>query len=172
MSPLQPWHDFFILLGTSAATLLGLVFVAGSIAATIPNEKLGDDGQRALWVLPIVYAFVRVLAVSAVGLVPAESIATFGHLVAVFSLLDLGRMVWVTRGMLRTARSDEPPTRSDWLWYMIFPSVATGSIAVTGWVLVAGGPLFAPTLAGGLIWHIVIGVHNAWELTDWLSTRQ
>jgi len=46
MPTLLPWHDFFILTGTAAATLLGLVFVAGSIAAAIPNEKLGDMSTR------------------------------------------------------------------------------------------------------------------------------
>jgi hypothetical protein len=78
MATLQPWHDFFLLVGTASATLLGLIFVAASIAATIPNEKLGDMGSRALWVLPIVYAFLRVLVVSAVGVIPGQTGRSFG----------------------------------------------------------------------------------------------
>jgi hypothetical protein len=172
MAPLQPWHDFFLLTGTAAATLLGLVFVAGSIAATIPNEKLGDASNRAIWVLPIVYAFIRVLAVSAVGLIPAESPRTFGGFLALFAILDLGRMVWVTRGMVRAQRTGlEQQTLGDWFWYVIYPCAATTSLGVTGAVLVASGPLLAATLAIGLIAHLVIGVHNAWELTEWLATR-
>jgi hypothetical protein len=54
LGTLLAWHDFFLLVGAAAATLLGLVFVAASIAATIPNEKLGDELSRALWVMPIV----------------------------------------------------------------------------------------------------------------------
>jgi hypothetical protein len=73
METLQPFHDFFMLTGGVSATLLGLVFVSASIAATIPNEKLGDDSSRTLWVMPIVYAFVRVLVVSAVGVIPGQT---------------------------------------------------------------------------------------------------
>lgn len=71
----QAWHDFLLLTGTAAATLLGLVFVAASIAATIPNEKLGDATTGNLWVQPIVWAFVRVLVVCAIGVVPGQSTA-------------------------------------------------------------------------------------------------
>jgi hypothetical protein len=51
MATMQSWHDFFLLTGGASATLLGLVFVAASIAATVPNEKLGDEKARELWVL-------------------------------------------------------------------------------------------------------------------------
>ncbi len=132
MITLQPWHDFFLLTGTAAATLLGLVFVAGSIAAAIPNEKLGDDPARALWILPIVYAFVRVFVVSAVGVVPGETGRTFGWVVSALSTFDLSRMVWVFTGMSRQHRTRERVSRADWTWYVAYPMVATVLVACTG----------------------------------------
>jgi hypothetical protein len=172
MATLQPWHDFFLLTGTAAATLLGLVFVAGSIAASIPNEKLGDDPTRALWVLPIVYAFVRVLVVSAIGVVPGEKPNTFGWLLLGLSSFDLARMATVFWGMRRHHRVREPLEWSDWTWYLAYPTVATILIAISGGILALHDELPPTLLALGLIGHLVMGVHNAWALVDWLATRQ
>jgi hypothetical protein len=169
---LQRWHDFFILTGTAAATLLGLVFVAGSIAATIPNEKLGDIETRSLWVTPIVAAFIRVLVVSTLGVIPDQSATSFGYFLSIFAVLDLGRMMWITRGMREVHMSQAKLTAGDWWWYVIFPLLATLSVAAAAFALAAGQSLPAQVLAVGLIGHLVIGVHNTWELVDWLATRQ
>ena len=172
MATLQPWHDFFLLTGTAAATLLGLVFVAASIAAAIPNEKLGDVQTRSLWVLPIVYAFLRVLVVSAVGVVPGQTASSFGDVLLVLALGDLARMVWVTRGMREHHRSREKLKANDWGWYVIYPGMSTLVLAGTGFALAVGWAFPVQLLAVGMIGHIVVGVHNAWALADWLATRQ
>jgi hypothetical protein len=41
-----------------------------------------------------------------------------------------------------------------------------------GVALARGWPFPVHVLAGGLLGHLVVGVHNAWELADWLATRQ
>jgi hypothetical protein len=171
METLQPFHDFFLLTGGVSATLLGLVFVSASIAATIPKEKLGTDSQRALWVMPIVYAFVRVIVVSAVGVIPGQTWFTFGLVLCVLGGLDLARTVWTTVGMGAFHRSQTRLELSDWAWYVLYPAGATLLIAGTGASLVIGWPWPVQLLAAGMIAHIVVGVHNAWELADWLMTR-
>jgi hypothetical protein len=123
-------------------------------------------------VLPIVYAFVRVLLVSAVGVIPGQTWASFGTMLLVLALLDLGRMPWTLRGMLDTHRHRERLSLADWGWYVVYPTVASLSLAVTGLSLAMGWPLPVQLLAAGMLAHLVIGVHNAWELADWLATRQ
>jgi hypothetical protein len=169
---MQGWHDFFLLSGGAAATLLGLVFVAASIAATIPNEKLGDDRARQLWILPIVWAFVRVLVVSAMGLIPGQTALSFGTLLLVLAILDLGRMARIAIGMRDHHRSRERLTTSDWGWYVVYPTLSTLVLAGSGFALARGWPSPPPIFAAGLLGHLVVGVHNAWELADWLATRQ
>jgi hypothetical protein len=169
---MQPWHDFFLLTGGAAATLMGLVFVAASIAATVPNEILGDETTRRLWVLPIVWAFVRVLVVSAMGLIPGQTGAAFGYLLLALGILDLGRMARITIGMLDVHRTRERLVASDWRWYVIYPAASTLVIAGAGLALAREWPIPVHVLAAGMLGHLVVGVHNAWELADWLSTRQ
>jgi hypothetical protein len=169
---LQAWHDFFILAGTAAAQLLGLIFVAASIAATIPNEKLGEDGSRSLWVLPIVYAFLRVLVISALGVTPGLTPRSFGYVLLVLAVLDLGRMIWAARAMRHAQNPGKRLTTSHWTLYFVCPSLATLAVAGAGVALAVGYYLPFPLLAVGLVGHLVIGVHNAWELVAWLATRQ
>jgi hypothetical protein len=167
VTTLQAWHDFFLLTGTAAATLLGLVFVAASIAAAIPNDKLGDpDINGPLWVVPIVYAFLRVLIVSAVGVIPGQSWHGFGVVLSVLAVFDLGRIVRTTLQARQFHRSREKLTLGDWGWYVVYPSGASLLLGAIGWNL----PLAC--LPVGMLVHLVVGVHNAWELAAWLATRQ
>ena len=172
MNDLQSWHDFFMLTGEASATLLGLVFVSASIAATIPNEKLGDMKNRGLWFLPIVYAFVRVLVVGAVAVMPHMSLKEFGDFLMVLGIADLGRMVWVFRGLLRTHRTGERLVAGDWFWYMIAPALATILAGGTGAALALGNVWPLELVASAMVIHLSVGIHNAWELADWLATRQ
>jgi hypothetical protein len=172
VSTLLAWHDFFLLTGTAGATLLGLVFVAASIAAAIPNEKLGNDASGSLWVLPIVYAFVRVLVVSALGLIPGQTWTLFGYLLSVLGVLDLGRMALNISGMRSFHRTRERFSMRDWWFYVVYPLLATLTLATTGVALAMGWPFPVQLLAAGLLGHLVIGVHNSWELAHWLATRQ
>jgi hypothetical protein len=50
--------------------------------------------------------------------------------------------------------------------------LATALLAATGVCLAAGWAFPMAMLAVGMIGHMVVGVHNAWELADWLATRQ
>jgi hypothetical protein len=173
VTPLQAWHDFFILTGTAAATLLGLVFVAASIAAAIPNEKLGEaDVNGSLWVVPIIYAFLRVLIVSAVGVIPGQSWSSFGYVLSALAVLDLGRIVRTTTQARRFHRSREKLTLGDWGWYVVYPSAASLVLAAFGLSLAMGGNIPLAALPLAMLGHLVVGVHNAWELAAWLATRQ
>jgi hypothetical protein len=60
----------------------------------------------------------------------------------------------------------------DWLWYAVYPAIATLAVAATGLSLAMSGPLPLAVLAAGMVGHLVVGIHNAWELADWLATRQ
>ena len=62
------WHDFFLLLGTASATLVGLMFIAVSIGASIFKE----ENRPALEVFlgPTVVHFAAALVFCILALVP------------------------------------------------------------------------------------------------------
>jgi hypothetical protein len=53
------WHDFYVLVGTASATLVGLMFVAASIGAQVFTEQ-NREGMRA-FISPTVVHFSAVL---------------------------------------------------------------------------------------------------------------
>ena len=68
---LESWHDFFTLVGASAATLVGLMFVAASVGTGLfTGEK--EIGLRT-FLSPTVVAFGVVLASCVVGVLPSPN---------------------------------------------------------------------------------------------------
>jgi hypothetical protein len=88
------------------------------------------------------------------------------------SLLDLGRMVWVTRGLIEQHRTSTRLESSDWRWYVIYPFGSTLVVLGAGVALLVGAGSGMYVLAAGAVFHLVVGIHNAWETADYLATLQ
>src|ERR1700753_1037529 len=83
----EGWSDYFVLLGTAAAGLIGLLFVVVTLTANF-------ERSRALWasgvyMSPVVANFGLVLATSALTLVPGVTPPAFAGLLATVAALGL-----------------------------------------------------------------------------------
>src|SRR5262249_17579150 len=76
------WHDFDVLIGTAAATLIGLMFVAASIGASVYTEK--DRAAMEAFISPTVVHFSAVLFVAILSLVPSHAWPTLAGLLALW----------------------------------------------------------------------------------------
>src|SRR5260221_713718 len=91
---LHDWHDFYVLVGTASATLVGLMFVAVSIGTSIFNE----DHRAAMtaFITPTVMHFAAVLFVCLLGTIPTHTWYTLGGLLGAGALagsIYSGRLV-------------------------------------------------------------------------------
>src|SRR5437870_11441690 len=73
---LEQWHEFYLLLGTAAAALVALLFVAVSVGSRVLTPERAA-GTRT-FVSPVVVHFSSVLFASAVALVPSHTRLSFG----------------------------------------------------------------------------------------------
>ena len=165
---LREWHDFYVLIGTASATLVGLTFVAASIGAAYFTAER-EAGLRA-FLTPTVMHFAAVLIASLVIIVPSHGDLSLGIVLAIGSLLGLGYSlrVWVI-----VRRRNFEIDREDQLWYLLAP--------VTGYLLMAAAAAFAfasadsrialDVLAGSLVLLLVLGIRNAWDMTVWIAIR-
>jgi hypothetical protein len=64
------WHDFDLLIGTAAATLVGLMFVAASIGASVFTEK--SRAAMQAFISPTVVHFTTVLVIAILAVVPTH----------------------------------------------------------------------------------------------------
>ncbi len=152
----QDWQSFYILVGTAAATLVGLMFVAVSVGSRITPQELP---ALRVYVSPTVVYFLYVLATSAVVLFPALPPALLGALLVAAGLASCGRAL-AGVPVMRRSRLDV----HDWTWYFLVPVASYLLYIGTGIGLFLRAGQAASELAVATILLLVAGIRNAWDL--------
>src|SRR5713226_158555 len=121
---LRLWHDFYTLIGTAAATLVGLMFVAASIGAGV-FTRAHQVGIRS-FVSPTVVHFSLVLLLCLITSAPLRAPSALDALLVCLGLVGLGYCGWIWRRMRKHGLS--PTDIADRFLYTLLP--ATGYLAV------------------------------------------
>jgi hypothetical protein len=166
---MRAWHDFYSLLGTASATMVGLLFVAASVGSGVFS---GDrPAPLRVFLSASVVHFSGIIAACLIVLAPVPDWRTFGVLIAaggIFGLIYCG-LIW--RDMVRDGLS----TRIDWddrLWYVIVPVVGYLLETSDGVALVLQMRGSGTALALAMAVLTLAGIHNAWDITVWIITRR
>jgi hypothetical protein len=163
---LSAWNSFYVMMGSSAAALTGLVFIVVTLIRD--QRRRGSDTGMSTFTTPTVVHFGCALFTSALMSVP------FGSLVPIAVILGLtgaGGLVYVGRIAIQQSQLESyQADAEDWTWHVILPAVAyaalvVGAIAMHG---PAAWALYAPAVAVALL--IFIGIHNAWDVVTFLAT--
>lgn len=166
---LTHWHEFYTLLGTAAATLVGLLFVAATVAAGVFSSD-----RRApvrVFLSATVVHFSSVLLASLILLAPIEDWAVLGPLILACGLGGVAYFGLVWRDAARdglVAAID----LEDRIWYAVLPVVTYLSEAASGVMLASRWAAGCTVLAISLTSLLVVGIHNAWDITVWTMTRR
>jgi hypothetical protein len=166
---LGPWHEFYMLGGTASATMVGLLFVAASVGAGI----FSADRRAPLRVFlsASVINFSTVLAACLVVLAPVTNWTLLGGLILACGLFGLvhGFLAWrdTMRDGLLAAIDLEDRT-----WYLIMPIVGYLLEAASGIALAFRWEQGCAALALSIGLLLVVGIHNAWDITVWSMTRR
>ncbi len=166
---LKAWHDFFLLLGTAAATLVGLLFVAASVAVGF----FTDDKSPAFraFLSPTVVHFSCVLAASLLAVAPVSSLALLGGLATVDALFGVCYCGLVWRSMVRHGIS-RSIDREDRAMYVALPALAYAAMIAAGMLMLGQSAAGVAVLASGLGLLLVVGIRNAWDMTSWMTLRR
>ena len=96
---LTHWHEFYALLGTAAGTLVGLLFVAATVAAGVfPSDR---QAPLRIFLSATVVHFSSVLIVSLILLAPIENWTLLGVVVLVCGLIGIAYYGLVCRDATR-----------------------------------------------------------------------
>ncbi len=74
---LRDWQNFYMMIGTAAATLTGLMFVATSLAAGIERDPSSLDAGISAFNTPTVVHFGAVLLIAAILSAPGGHTPAF-----------------------------------------------------------------------------------------------
>jgi hypothetical protein len=160
------WHDFFLLLGTASATLVGLMFIAVSIGANIFKE----ENRPALEVFlgPTVVHFAAVLVFCLLAVVPLHG---WLSLAALAAAIGLAGIVYAGRVWFRLARSRYQIDLIDRTFYAPLPALAYLVVLVAAALLYAQSEWGFVVAAAGLITLIVAAIRNAWDMMIWIAIK-
>ena len=163
------WHDFFVLLGTAAGTLVALLFVAASVSSGV--FSLERRAPLRMFLTATVVHFSSVLAVSLIMLLPLASWLLLGIIVLVCGSVGLGYSVLAVRDSIR----DGLIANVDWedrTWYGVLPFLAYLIELAAGIVLACGAAAGCAVLAACMGLLLIVGIHNAWDITVWTISRR
>jgi hypothetical protein len=161
------WTNFYMLLGTASAGLIGLLFVVSTLTSSIDPSKRSRG--LGLFLTPTVFKFGAVLALSAIALAPGLPAPASRALVAVVGLVGLANLAAVTLGLVR-GEWNEPLHWSDPWCYGVVPALAFGGLAV--FAAVPDGVLAARGAAALALVVLLLAARNAWDLVTALSARK
>jgi hypothetical protein len=168
-SALTVWSNFYVITGSSAAALTGLMFVV--ITLVVSRRMPGTERGISTFSTPTVVHFSAALLISAILTVPWRSLV---HAGLVLGLTGVGGVVYALLVMHRTRKigTDYRPDLYDWLWYGVLPLVAYATL-VAGAAYLPAFPIGAPfAVAAAAMALIFIGIHNAWDVVTFLAVRE
>ncbi|HTR83785.1 MAG TPA: hypothetical protein VMI56_04870 [Reyranella sp.] len=157
---LKEWHDFYILLGTASATLLGLMFIAVSLGAGFLTEER-QAGTRT-FMTPVVVHYGSVFFLSALALFPSHQAAVLAVLVGAIALAGAGLSTWITIRVVRTSMTNYV---EDYFAYGVLPGVAYLALLGAAASICLEKELGFDLLAGALLLLAIVNIRNAWDLT-------
>jgi hypothetical protein len=166
--PTEPWHDFYMLLGTASATMIGLLFVAASVGSGIFSRS--RRGAQRMFLSASVVHFGGVLAVSLFILAPFLGWTDYGAVADAGGAFGLAYCALTWADVLRDGFLQRIDLE-DRLWYGLGPVVGYLIEVAAGAALALHWRLGFPALAVAMGTLLLVSIHNAWDITIWSVTR-
>ena len=163
---LDGWHEFYGLLGTAAAALLALLFVAASIGANVLT--VDRAGPTRTYLSPVVFHYSNILFLSLFALIPTQTPAIFGLTILVAAAGSLIYSIFIFIRLLRDGIADLPDR------------IAYGAIPIASYLagVVAACLLLAHVITTSLnviavasLILLLVNIRNAWDLLLALARR-
>jgi hypothetical protein len=168
-APFHDWHDFFLLLGTASATLVGLMFVATSIGASIFKEE--NRPALEIFLGPTVVHFSSILVLCLLALLPQH---WWMSLAALAGLIGVGGFVYsavVLARLLRRMRSGPAVELVDRIFYAWLPALAYLIVLGAAALLYRQSEWGMDAVVAGMIALLVAAIRNAWDMMLWIALR-
>ena len=167
---LSQWQNFYMISGTAAATLTGLMFVVTTLIAGIDARLSTLNAAVSAFNTPTVVQFSTVLLLAGILSAPWQSLSSVSLLLGLLGLGMVFYLIIVLRRMRRVPHYQS--TLEDWLWYLALPLLAHVSLIVAAVVLLEN-PAPALYIVGlAMILLLLVGIRNAWDMVTFLAVER
>lgn len=162
----EGWSNFYFLLGSASASLIGLMFVVTTLTRSGDRAK-AQRGQR-LFMTPTVFNFAAVLALSALALTPR--LAPEAHRIGLGAVgaYGLGYAIIVLVQHLK-AGSGLHVDWTDPVCYGVLPALAYLGFETALFSTAIIRDAACDFVALSLLALLLVAVRNAWDLVTWIA---
>lgn len=168
---LRSWQTFYFTMGGAAAGLLGLMFVAVSLALNDIATTTAENSR--VFVTPSIIYFVSVLLIACVMLVPAYTPLALAVILFLGALPGFVQTARYAVRLTSIARLNQDFILSDWLGQVIVPVCAYGLLLIAA----ASFASDHTDLGFAGTWLVTImlllsAITNTWGLVAWIVERR
>lgn len=159
---LESWSNFFTLTGSSAATLIGLLFIVVTLNTHLSTSRTMDIARASM--TPALWSFTGVLVQSLVMQVPWQSTWPSGAVFVVLGIVGLLYRLDRVR-VRRTLHLKAIRGPIDWIFHNAVP-VCASVILLSGGAGLISDAAFAPfAVAGASTLLLTSGIYRSWGET-------
>jgi len=162
----EGWSEYFFMLGSSAAALIGLMFVV--VTLTAGRDRAEVERGKHLYTSPIVWHLGVILTLSGIAIMPSVSARMFGFAAAGLALLGIATG---TRSAVGIARRPGAPDAAgfDMFWYGVAPAIAYVGLFAAAIAILAQASWSATAVAADLMALLLVSIHAEWDLVTYLA---
>jgi hypothetical protein len=164
---LTDWHNFYMITGTAAATLMGLLFVVTTLIAGVERNLQTLDAGISAFNTPNVVHLCAVLLLSGILSAPWASLVA---LRLVLAPLAAGAVLYLLVVLWRMwhVPNYSTPLR-DWLWYLALPLAAYLIVVYAVVTLAADAERDLYLIGGAMLLLLFLAIRNAWDLVTYFA---
>jgi hypothetical protein len=165
---LAVWEGFYLVVGPSAAVLIGLQFVAITLGAETNVAEAGS--AVGAFSTPTIVHFCAVLFIAAVLIAPWPALAVAAIVLGTCGVAGLAYTLLVMRRASR--QTAYVPVLEDWIWHAALPLVAYATLIVTAFMLQTDPTTILFVIGGAALLLLAIGIHNVWDGTVYIAIER
>jgi hypothetical protein len=163
------WDNYYLLIGSGAAGLIGLLFVVATLNAGRELSTV-TRGIR-IYLSPVVFHLCAILFVSALTAVPDLAPTAFALLLGTCAAAGL-ICAGVIATQLRLKTAPDGVHWSDFWFYGVAPALAYLTLAAAAILAATAHKAATYCTAFALLALLLICIRNAWDLVTFLAPRR
>ena len=162
---LTVWQNFYVIIGSAAAALTGLMFVVITLISGTQAERSSES--IAAFGTPNVVHFCTSLLIAAIICAPWQLLWNASLLLGLCGMGGVGYILIVIRRARRQVTYKM--VMEDLLWHIAFPLISYISLVVAAVALIDNPTPALFVIGGTTILLLFIGIHNAWDTVTYVA---
>ncbi|GCE15835.1 hypothetical protein [Tengunoibacter tsumagoiensis] len=162
---LTAWQNFYVIIGSAAAALTGLMFVVITLIANVTQRRSGSS--IAAYGTPTVVHFSVTLFIAALLCAPWQELWPVSLIIG---CIGTGGVLYIANVMRLTVRSSHyKPVLEDWMCHIILPFLAYTALFIAAIVFLYTPVVALFIIAAVTLLLLFVGIHNSWDMVTFIA---